>query len=128
LSGLLLLLLAVVFGVTSVTGAGLGGLALMLLPVLQSQYKSLGGLEFLIIGIGAISLGRDPNGIANHLFSWGRAILNRLPGLSTAPVRPGYEEDYDAEYDSGYGYGTSYEGAHVHEMNYDDQVARHGLA
>jgi branched-chain amino acid transport system permease protein len=85
LSGLLLLLLAVVCGVTSVTGAGLGGLLLMLLPVLQSQFKTLGGLEFLIIGIGAVSLGRDPNGIANHLFTWGRWARNRIPLLAPAP-------------------------------------------
>jgi branched-chain amino acid transport system permease protein len=84
LSGLLLLLLAVVCGVTSVTGAALGGTLLMLLPVLQSQYKSLGGLEFLIIGIGAVSLGRDPNGIANHLFTWGRWLLDRLPSFSSS--------------------------------------------
>jgi branched-chain amino acid transport system permease protein len=88
LSGLLLLLLAVVCGVTSVSGAALGGLMLMLLPVLQSQFKTLGGLEFLIIGIGAVSLGRDPNGIANHLFSWGRWLRNRVPLLapSSAPA------------------------------------------
>ncbi len=79
LSGLLLLLLAVVCGVTSMPGAALGGVLLMLLPVLQSQYKSLGGLEFLIIGIGAVSLGRDPNGIANHLFSWTRQLSGSLP-------------------------------------------------
>lgn len=77
--GLVLLLLAVVCGVTSVTGAGLGGLLLMLLPVLQSQFKTLGGLEFLLIGFGAVSLGRDPNGIANHLFAWGRWLRGRLP-------------------------------------------------
>jgi branched-chain amino acid transport system permease protein len=70
--GLLLLLIAVVCGVTSMSGALLGGMALMLLPVLESQFKSLGGLEFLIIGVGAVSLGRDPNGIVNHLFAWGR--------------------------------------------------------
>jgi branched-chain amino acid transport system permease protein len=97
LSGLLLLLLAVVCGVTSMTGAFVGGMMLMLLPVLQSQYKSLGGLEFLIIGIGAISLGRDPNGIANHLFSLGRWLRGFIPLLAPAgqssladqPVRDG---------------------------------------
>ena len=38
-----LLLLAVVFGVTSVTGAALGGVGLMLLPVLQSEHPSSPG-------------------------------------------------------------------------------------
>jgi branched-chain amino acid transport system permease protein len=84
LSGLLLLLLAVVCGVTSMTGAALGGVLLMLLPVLQSQFKALGGLEFLLIGIGAVSLGRDPNGIANHLFTWGRWLRLRIPIFTPA--------------------------------------------
>jgi branched-chain amino acid transport system permease protein len=87
LSGLLLLLLAVVCGVTSMTGAALGGTLLMLLPVLQSQFKALGGLEFLVIGVGAVSLGRDPNGIANHLFSWGRWVRMRIPLFAPAAQR-----------------------------------------
>ncbi len=53
--GLLLLLLAVVCGVTSMTGAFFGGVLLMLLPVLQSQFPTLGGLEFLIIAVGAVT-------------------------------------------------------------------------
>ncbi len=93
--GLLLLLIAVACGVTSMSGALLGGMALMLLPVLESQFKSLGGLEFLIIGVGAVSLGRDPNGIANHVFAWGRrarslvAIRTPSAGAETVdqPVR-----------------------------------------
>jgi branched-chain amino acid transport system permease protein len=82
LSGLLLLLLAVVCGATSMTGAFLGGLLLMLLPVLQSQFPTLGGLEFLIIGAGAVSLGRDPNGLADIIFHVGRAVQKRLPVLA----------------------------------------------
>jgi branched-chain amino acid transport system permease protein len=86
LSGLVLLLLAVVCGVTSMTGALLGGFLLMLLPVLQSQFPALGGLEFLIIGVGAISLGRDPNGIANHLFRFGRLAREHVPVLNRGPA------------------------------------------
>ena len=59
-----LLLLAVVFGVTSVTGAALGGTGLMLMPVLQSDHPGLAGLIFAIIGFGAVALGRDPNGLS----------------------------------------------------------------
>jgi branched-chain amino acid transport system permease protein len=86
MSGLLLLLIAVVCGVTSMTGAVLGGFFLMLLPVLQSQFPALGGLEFLVIGIGAVSLGRDPNGIANHLFTWGRWLRERIPLFAAQPA------------------------------------------
>lgn len=99
MTGLVLVLLAVVCGVTSMTGALLGGFLLMLLPVLQSQFHTLGGLEFLVIGVGAVSLGRDPNGIANHLFSFGRWLGVRIPlpgrgtgddatGNATADVTP----------------------------------------
>ena len=75
---LLILLLAVVFGVTSVTGALLGGTALMLLPVWQSSHPELAGLLFVVLGVGAVALGRDPNGIANYLFTFGRWTWARI--------------------------------------------------
>ena len=86
-----LLLLAVVFGVTSVTGATLGGIALMLLPVMQSDNPSIAGLIFAVIGVGAVLLGRDPNGLANRLFSLGRWLQGQIaPKLrEKLPVLPG---------------------------------------
>lgn len=94
LSSLPLLLLAVVCGVTSVTGAALGGVFYMMLPVLQSNYPNLAGLAFVVIGFGAVALGRDPNGLANLLFGLGRkleqrlwpAVADRVPGLPAIPV------------------------------------------
>ena len=116
-NGLLVLLLAVVCGVTSVSGAMIGGIGYMLLPVLQSENKSLAGIEFLIIGIGAISLGRDPNGIANHLFTFGRWIRRQIPMLSTnPPPQPVPAADYDLDIESSY------------DAEYEEQVARHGVA
>ncbi|SDE16862.1 ABC transporter permease [Nocardioides lianchengensis] len=73
-----LLLLAVVFGVTSVTGATLGGIGLMLLPVMQSDHPGIAGLIFAVIGFGAVAAGRDPNGLANQLFRVGRLAETRL--------------------------------------------------
>ena len=95
LNSLPLLLLAVVFGVTSVTGAALGGIGLMMLPVMQSDHPSIAGLIFAVIGFGAVALARDPNGIANHLFRLGRwlrvritnQVLDSLPDLSAAHGR-----------------------------------------
>jgi branched-chain amino acid transport system permease protein len=78
LSSLPLLLLAVVCGVTSVTGAAIGGVFFMMLPVLQSNYPGLAGLAFVVIGFGAVALGRDPNGLANLLFAVGRKVEQRL--------------------------------------------------
>ncbi len=73
-----LLLLAVVCGVTSVTGAAMGGVGLMLLPVLQSSRPELAGLVFAVLGFGAVALGRDPNGLANLAFGLGRRLDRRF--------------------------------------------------
>lgn len=81
-ASLLLLLVAVVWGVTSVTGAALGGIFLMLLPVLQSANPGLAGLAFAVVGFGAVALGRDPNGLANRLFALGRWLMHKAPGLT----------------------------------------------
>ncbi len=106
-----LLLLAVVCGVTSVTGAALGGVFLMMLPVLQSSYPGVAGLAFVVIGFGAVALGRDPNGLANLAFGLGRRLsvvagpalaerLPRVPGASGGRRRAGdVSEPDDTPYD-----------------------------
>ena len=80
-ASLLLLLIAVVCGVTSVTGAAMGGVLLMLLPVLQSANPALAGLAFVLVGGGAVVIGRDPNGLANKAFVIGRWLDRYLPAL-----------------------------------------------
>jgi branched-chain amino acid transport system permease protein len=95
-----LLLLAVVFGVTSVTGAALGGTGLMLMPVLQSDHPGLAGLIFAVIGFGAVALGRDPNGLANRIFALGRWVDRRLRLRERLPLlgpRPGAQVDGSVE-------------------------------
>lgn len=84
-----LLLFAVVCGVTSVTGAALGGAGLMLLPVLQSSNPSIAGLLFAVLGLGAITLGRDPNGLANVIFKVGRWLQPRIMRLAPDLPAPG---------------------------------------
>jgi branched-chain amino acid transport system permease protein len=79
-----LLLLAVVAGVTSVTGAAMGGMMLMLLPVVASEFPTLGGLVFLCIGIASVGLGRDPNGLASRLF----ALCRWRPGGLSSALSP----------------------------------------
>jgi branched-chain amino acid transport system permease protein len=79
LQSLPLLLVAVVAGVTSVSGAFAGGLLLMLLPVIQATVPSFSGLVFLVIGFGAIMLGRDPNGLVNLFYRVLRAAELRVP-------------------------------------------------
>ncbi len=93
-----LLLLAVVFGVTSMTGAALGGVGLMLLPVLQSSNPSAAGAIFAIIGFGAVALGRDPNGLSNLMFGLGRRLEGRFGDSLRARVPfLGREPDPDDE-------------------------------
>jgi branched-chain amino acid transport system permease protein len=66
----------------------------MMLPVLQSNHPGLAGLAFVVIGFGAVALGRDPNGLANLLFALGRkvesalwpAVADRLPRRASDPV------------------------------------------
>lgn len=63
-----LLLFAVIAGVTSVTGAAVGGLLLMLLPLLQSGFPALAGVMVVLLGVAAAGLARDPNGLVSWIF------------------------------------------------------------
>jgi branched-chain amino acid transport system permease protein len=60
LASLTLVLLAAVWGVRSVTGALLAGLAFVLLPTLFPSYADV---TYLAAGLGAIGLSRNPEGV-----------------------------------------------------------------
>jgi branched-chain amino acid transport system permease protein len=96
MAGLPLLLLAVVCGVTTVSGALIGGFALMLLPVIQSSGdNAVGGLVLLVIGLAAVGLGRDPNGLVSFAITAGRRVTASSGPPATAedePVRAEREE------------------------------------
>lgn len=73
-----LLLLVVIGGVTSTTGALIGGLFLGLQPFLTDTMGNLGGAVILLtIGFAAVALGRNPNGLAGMIFRAGRELLDR---------------------------------------------------
>lgn len=74
LQSLPILLLAVIGGITSVGGALIGGVIYAMLPVLQEKAPTVGGLIFLLIGAAAVSLGRNPNGIA-YLITGSRPVV-----------------------------------------------------
>jgi branched-chain amino acid transport system permease protein len=74
--GLPVLLLAVIGGITSVTGALLGGLLFGLRPLLEDSAPSLAGITYLVIGAVTVSLGRNPNGLA---FFLSERVGTRLP-------------------------------------------------
>jgi branched-chain amino acid transport system permease protein len=84
-----LLLTVVVAGVTSMSGALVGGFLLMLLPVIQATDPSLSGLVFLVIGGGALLLGRDPNGLMNVVYRGLRSAEPYLPMPARLRARTG---------------------------------------
>jgi branched-chain amino acid transport system permease protein len=65
---LVLLLFAVVGGVTTVTGAFIGGALFALLPFVAAEYPEYAGVPFAVIAFGAVALGRQPNGLAGVLY------------------------------------------------------------
>jgi branched-chain amino acid transport system permease protein len=62
-----LLLILVATGVTSVSGALVGGLAFAYLPVILPT-KTIAGFVFIAAGLGAITISRNPNGAIYRLF------------------------------------------------------------
>ena len=79
-----LLLLAVVGGITTVSGALVGGMAYALLPVVQRQVPEVAGLAFLAAGAAAVYLGRNPDGLAGGLAAgWERL---RRPREEVRPI------------------------------------------
>ena len=101
---LLLLLCAVVWGVTSVTGAAAGGIFLMFLNYLPgplADNPSIQSLLFVLLGVGAIVIGRDPNGLSNRLFLLPRWIQGTLfpfladkyPGMALLVRERGTEDE-----------------------------------
>jgi branched-chain amino acid transport system permease protein len=62
LQSLVLLLLVSVAGINTVTGALMGGVTFGLFPKIQRALPDVKALSFLGAGLGAIALGRNPNG------------------------------------------------------------------
>jgi branched-chain amino acid transport system permease protein len=65
LSGLPVLLLAVVGGIGSVSGAMIGALLLVAMPQVAADYPSLNNLMILLPGIAGLTLARNPDGLAS---------------------------------------------------------------
>jgi branched-chain amino acid transport system permease protein len=64
---LFVFLLATIGGITTVTGAFIGGVVFAALPIIQQTYLKSVDLQGLFIGGGAILVSRYPNGIAGVL-------------------------------------------------------------
>jgi len=86
INNIVLLLFAVVGGVTTVTGALFGGSLFALLPYIGSKYPKYQAVPFAVIALGAIALGRQPNGLAGLLYE--RVRRWRAPRPSPAAGSP----------------------------------------
>jgi branched-chain amino acid transport system permease protein len=107
-NSLVLLLIAGVWGVTSVTGAAIGGFFMMYLPVAQSDHPDISGLLFVVLAVGAIILARNPNGLSYWMFMTPRWIqgtlyprlAERYPGMALRIQEYGFgsrDEEYDED-------------------------------
>ena len=89
LYNVLLFLFAYVGGITTVTGALVGGLLFAALPFVQSEYQEYAGLVFAVIAVGAVALGKQPNGLAGLLYSWTGRSGRGTGATTTAPSARG---------------------------------------
>ena len=87
IQSLILLLLAYVGGINTVTGAFLGGMFFgAVFPIVQPHLPHvLQQLTYLGTGLGAIGIGRNPNGIAGQLSDAAERLRRPRPA---APARP----------------------------------------
>lgn len=81
------LLVATIFGITSMSGAFLGALFFVVLPEVTRGSDATGGLALqpLIIGLLAIATARRPEGLAGRLRERIRPYVQRLPERLWAP-------------------------------------------
>lgn len=87
LTNLTLLLMAVVWGVRSPAGMLVAGISLSVFPKIQSEVPSLRNLLYLAIGLAAIGIGRNPNGVIGGntpLQAW----RDRRAGAASRDPRP----------------------------------------
>jgi branched-chain amino acid transport system permease protein len=80
LVSLLLLLLITLSGISTVAGAFAAAMFYAFTPII-SQYLHVPEFQFLLVGVGAIFLGRNPGGLAGQV----GAAWDRLRALGTAP-------------------------------------------
>ena len=89
LASLTMLLILRVGGINTVTGALFGGVVLASFPLLQEHVPSNWPLSYLLTGLAAVSIGRDPNGIGGRVAEAAERLRARRtpPGDSLAAHR-----------------------------------------
>jgi branched-chain amino acid transport system permease protein len=84
LQSCVLLLLLRIGGIKTVTGAFLAAVLTAVLPVVQQQVPSLGGLAYAVTGLGALTLGVAPGGVGGFLAELPRPHLPRVRRVAHA--------------------------------------------
>jgi branched-chain amino acid transport system permease protein len=87
LLSLTLLLLAVIWGIKTVTGVLIAGLFLEIGPLLQDALGQVENVVPLLVGLGAIGIGSHQNGLVGGVLEWTRA--RRAPATSDDDITPG---------------------------------------
>jgi branched-chain amino acid transport system permease protein len=85
LLSLVALLLARIGGINTATGVLLGAFTFALFPVFLPHLPSWMNNQFLLTGIAAVSVGRDPNGIGGRIAQGGEA-LRKVMGWDRKPL------------------------------------------
>lgn len=78
LLSLTILLLLRVGGITTMTGALLGGFFFSFMPILQSNVHQLANTTYLLTGLGALSVGRDPNGMGGRIAALAHKLRDKV--------------------------------------------------
>ena len=89
LQSLAVLLLVSISGINTVTGALLGGLTFGLFPKLQRAIPRLRNLTYVLSGLGAVGIGRNPNGWTSDFAPLGATVRRLL--YRTGTVESGRE-------------------------------------
>ena len=89
INNIVLFLFAVVGGITTVTGAFLGGALFALLPLIEAEWPDYAGIPFVVVAGVAVALGRQPNGLAGIIYSWFEPLRRSRDDVSDgAPAPP----------------------------------------
>jgi branched-chain amino acid transport system permease protein len=91
-----ILLLAVVGGITTASGALIGGMSFAVLGVVQEHFPAIGGLTFLLVGVGALSVGRNPNGLSFAISQRVRQLFPRRFEQPVALPEPIFDEEVES--------------------------------
>lgn len=95
IGSLALLLSLRIGGVSTVTGALFGALTVALFPSLQNHVPSVPQLSYLLTGLAAVSIGRDPDGFGGQVSRLGELIRARANARHYA--HPAVEEPVAVE-------------------------------